>query len=89
MILSKEPIRVSDHAVLRYMQRQMGLNVELVRQHIFALCATPAAFGAACVRAEGVKFIINDLTVVTVAPDTDGPTALRQRQLVENAGRCA
>lgn len=74
MILSKEPVRVSDHAVLRYMERQMGLNVELVRQHIFALCATPAAFGAVSVRAEGVKFIIHDLTVVTVAPDGGSPT---------------
>lgn len=82
MILSKEPVRVSDHAVLRYMERQMGLNVELVRAHIFGLCATPAAFGAASIRAEGVRFIIDDMMVVTVTPDgLVNKTA--QRKLIE------
>jgi hypothetical protein len=66
---SKNPVRISDHAVLRYMERAMGLNVEIVRQHITTICAGPAAIGAVCVRAEGVRFEIVNNTVLTVAPD--------------------
>ena len=68
--LSKDPVRVSDHAVLRYMERAMGLNVEIVREHIQTLCAGPAAFGATAVRTEGVKFEIVSGAVVSVVPDT-------------------
>lgn len=66
----KETIRVTDHAVLRYMERAMGLNVEIVREHIATLCAGPAACGASALRAEGVKFEIAGKAVVTVVPDT-------------------
>ena len=55
---SKEPIRVSDHATLRYLERAMGLNIDIVREHIASICAGPAAFGANCVRAEGLRFEI-------------------------------
>jgi hypothetical protein len=66
---SKEPVRVTDHAVLRYLERAMGLKIETVREHILQLCVAPAAFGAVCVRAEGLRFVITDGVVVTVTPD--------------------
>lgn len=69
-MLIKEPVRISDHAVLRYMERAMGLNIEIVRQHIASICAGPAAMGAVCVRSEGVRFEICNNAVITVAPDT-------------------
>lgn len=50
--LSKEPLVVSDHAICRYLERAMGLNLELVRDHIRSICEAPAAFGAVRVRAE-------------------------------------
>lgn len=62
--------RVTDHAVLRYMERAMGLNVELVRQHIAELCRAPATCGASAVRSEGVKFEIINGAVTTVVPDS-------------------
>lgn len=67
---SKEPVRVTDHAVLRYLERVMELNIEMVREHIAAICQTPAACGASAVRAEGVKFEIANMAVTTVVPDT-------------------
>lgn len=70
----KEPIRVSDHAVLRYMERAMNLNVEIVREHIASICAEPASVGAVCVRTEGVRFEIANNTVITVAPDRSNPS---------------
>jgi hypothetical protein len=74
--LSKEPIRVTDHAVLRYLERAMGLNVEIVREHISQVCSTPAAFGAVCVRAEGLRFEIRNNAIVTVAPGGAEPSRL-------------
>jgi hypothetical protein len=71
---SRDPIRISDHAVLRYLQRAMGLNIELVREHIATVCAAPAAFGAVCVRAEGLRFEIVNGVVTTVAPDNGLPS---------------
>jgi hypothetical protein len=67
--ISKEPVRVSDHAVLRYLERAMGLNIEIVREHIASICQGPAALGASCVRSEGVRFEINTGVVVTTAVD--------------------
>lgn len=73
------PIRVTDHAVLRYMERVMELNVDMVRKHIADLCAGPAAIGAVCVRAEGFRFEIangaGNSTVTTVRPDRQAPGA--------------
>lgn len=68
--ISKEPVRVTDHAVIRYLERAMGLNIEIVRDHIASLCAGPAAYGATALRAEGVKFEIVNGAVTTVVPDT-------------------
>lgn len=52
----------------------MGLNVEIVRQHIEAICKGPAAVGAVSVRLEGVRFEIRNNTVLTVAPDRVKPS---------------
>lgn len=70
---SKEPIRVSDHAVLRYLERAMGLNIEIVREHILQLCIAPASYGAVCVRAEGLRFEIASGAVTTIVPDHQLP----------------
>lgn len=83
---SKDPIRVTDHAVLRYLERAMGLNIEVVRDHILQLCVAPASFGAVCVRAEGLRFEISDGTIITVTPDHQTPNRtgrrLTQRKVV-------
>lgn len=71
---SKDPIRVSDHAVLRYLERAMGLNIEMVREHILQVCVAPASFGAVCVRAEGLRFEIVRNAVTTVVPDHQHPS---------------
>lgn len=71
---SKEPIRCSDHAVLRYLERAMGLSVETVRQHILGICTGPASFGAVCVRSEGLRFEIANGAVTTVTPDHQLPS---------------
>jgi len=68
------PLRVTDHAVLRYLERAMGFNIDIVREHIASVCAGPAAVGAVCVRAENVRFEIVNNTVTTVTPDRINPS---------------
>jgi len=70
----KEPIRVTDHAVLRFIERFMDFDVEVVRAHIASVCAVPAAIGAVCVRADGVKYEVRNNTVITVTADGTEPS---------------
>lgn len=71
---SKEPVRVSEHAICQYLSRVMGLDIEMVRAHILGICAGPAAFGAVCVRSEGFRFEIANGAVTTVTPDHQLPS---------------
>lgn len=77
---SKEPVRVTDHCVLRYMERAMGLNVEIVREHILSICSSSAAFGAVCVRSEGMRFEIVENRIVTVVKDHVMPSNLTRER---------
>lgn len=61
----KRPI-VTDHAVLRYLERAHGLDVEFFRGHIAALTSTGVTNGATGVKVEGVNFVLQGETVVTV-----------------------
>lgn len=56
---------VTDHAVLRYLQPAHGLDVQHFRDHIAALCANGARYGAIAVATENVKFVLVDGRVVT------------------------
>lgn len=69
---------VTDHAVLRYLERVQGFDIEAVRQHIWRTCRGAVLIGATCVRAEGVKFEFKGGRVVTVAPDQQGPSRERR-----------
>lgn len=84
---SREPIRVTDHAVCRYLERVMGLNIEMVREHIAGVCAGPAAFGAVCVRSEGHRFEIVNNTVTTVSPDSMFPDKTSRGRAQERIAR--
>lgn len=73
---------VTDHAVLRYLERAHGLDVEHFRAHIRELVTLGAAAGATGVIVEGVKFVLEGDTVVTVLernmrlrPPCSGPEA--------------
>lgn len=81
--LSRDAIQVTDHAVLRYLERAMGLNIEIVREHILSICVNAAAFGAVAVRAEGLKFIIDGNHIVTVVPDSNIPSRIGRQRAIE------
>lgn len=82
---SKVPVVVSDHAVLRYLERAMGLNIDLVREHILSICGDAASIGAVCVRAEGLRFEIDGNRICTVTPDHITPNRTGQELAMRRA----
>lgn len=75
------PLHVTDHAILRYLERAHGLDVEAVRRHIAERCATGAELRAASVIVERVKFVLADRGSKTVVV-----TALKARWHVRPEG---
>jgi chromosome condensin MukBEF complex kleisin-like MukF subunit len=60
---------VSDHAVLRYLERAYGLDVAAVRAEMMTAIPIAIAFGARTVICHGVRLIISeDGCVVTALP---------------------
>jgi hypothetical protein len=55
-------LKITDHAILRYLERAHGLDVTAIRRHL----AGRAMNGAAAVCIENVKLVIRDHTVTTV-----------------------
>lgn len=51
-------VNVTDHAVLRYLQRARGVDVEAVRRHVAELATNGARLGATGVTIENVKLVL-------------------------------
>ncbi|MBB4122936.1 hypothetical protein [Martelella radicis] len=56
---------VSDHAVLRYIERRHGVDVEALREIIRDACREGVRYGASAVIDDGVKFVLEGDRVVT------------------------
>jgi len=65
----KRRFDVSDHAVLRWLERVEGVNVHAIRRRIRNACRAGAEAGAAGVQLAGVRFVLatgaNGTVVVT------------------------
>lgn len=64
-------VPVSDHAVLRYLERVLGVDVEQLRAAIAEACERHQ--GAPSVKAGGARFLMRDGRVVTVLADETVP----------------
>lgn len=53
-------IAVSDHAVLRWLERAQGLNVGVVRRLIAGKVVSAAELGAVAVQLDHVRFVLRD-----------------------------
>jgi hypothetical protein len=69
--------RVSDHALVRYIERVQKINLDPLRKEITDKVEIPAMAGAARVTVDGVVFEVRDRTVVTIA-DTDSIKKFRR-----------
>lgn len=56
---------MSDHALVRWLERQGIVNVELERDVIRALLADVPTFGEFTLVRDGMKFVVKDGMVVT------------------------
>jgi hypothetical protein len=78
---AQQPIRVSDHAVIRYLERAQGFDIEAVRAHIAGLCGPAARAGAKTVIAEGLRFELGIDKVVTCTPANGGHCYTRRQSV--------
>ena len=63
------PVHICDHAVLRYLERAYGLDVEAVREEMITGAQPAADFGAPVAIVHGVRLILRDgYRVVTALP---------------------
>lgn len=61
------PVHVTDHALIRYMQRVLDIDIEQLRTIIADACARHQ--GAPCVKVLGARFMLVDGRVVTATND--------------------
>jgi hypothetical protein len=59
---------VTDHALLRYLERALGMDLEALRREIARAAAKGVAHGAPVVIFGGGKLVIHDGVVRTVLP---------------------
>ena len=71
--MKRAPVHVTDHAVLRYLERLHGLDIEAVRAEIATTVWRAALAGATGVRHDGLIYRLQDGVVVTVAPLSHEP----------------
>ncbi|WP_102226902.1 hypothetical protein [Acidimangrovimonas sediminis] len=65
--MKKSIVTVTDHAVLRYLERVEGLDVERVRREIGRRVDRVALAGASAVLIEGHRYVLSPMgSVVTV-----------------------
>lgn len=68
--MKRLPVRVSDHAVLRYLQRVGGFEVEALRDQLRDRIAPLAMAGVESVQVDGFRYLMQEdktgLVVVTV-----------------------
>lgn len=66
--MKKSRYHVTDHAVVRYLERVIGLPVDELRREIGRRCEHGIEAGATGVVSEGFVYRIEEGRVVTVAP---------------------
>lgn len=78
--MTQRRIRITDHAVLRYLERVRGLDINAVRVEIAATCKIAEDHpGATGVLSGGFRFKINTDAVVTVVPQHENKTHGRRK----------
>jgi hypothetical protein len=73
--MNDKPAHVTDHAVLRYLERRHGLDVEALRRHLAGLTVNAVRLGAVAVTIENIKLVLAETrdaagstSVVTAIP---------------------
>lgn len=75
---------VSDHAVLRYLERRHGVDVEGARSAIQSVCTRGAGLEAPAIIHDGIRFVLRydeDRSVVVTALDRRWHGRIRSEML--------
>lgn len=59
-------VHVTDHALIRYLERALGVDTEGLRRRIARAARPGAEKGADAIIVDGVRFCLSDHTVTTV-----------------------
>lgn len=79
----KLQVRVSDHAVVRYLERVLALDIDEIRELIFAEAASAAALGARKHVVGEVTYVMERGVITTIlAPEEDPANLLSLAPLV-------
>lgn len=76
--MKKRPVEVSDHAVLRYLERVGGFEIEALRQNIASHIQASAPDGACSIVVDGFRFVIRSdghtrVETTVLRREWDGP----------------
>lgn len=69
-------VHVSDHAVLRWLEREHGIDVEAVRQHLADQSTDAAALGAVALQIGKVRLVLVDAGICATGVSVVIPTVL-------------
>lgn len=78
-----DAIHVTDHAILRYLERALGFDIEALRRGIADKCAAAIRAGAASKVVDGIRYEFRNGAVVTITKDLGGtPSRTRKEKMV-------
>ncbi len=66
--MSTPGVDVSDHALLRYLERVKGIDVEAARAEVIAIVKVAASLGNRTAARDGHVYVIDGCWVTTVMP---------------------
>lgn len=68
---------VTDHAVIRYLERVYGVNVDGLRQRIRKTTEGARNSGASAIKVDGVKYVLGDEGAVVSVDGGNAPMSKR------------
>lgn len=67
--MKQEPITITDHAVIRYLERVQGHDIAAIRKEIARIAATADQHDTClAVTSNGFRYVLRGRSVVTVVP---------------------
>ena len=79
------PVKITDHALVRYLERVKGFDLEPHRVEIVRICAAIEHVTGACtISSNGFKYECNGGAVVTVRPRGSGMPVLTRQNKARN-----
>lgn len=78
------PLRITDHALVRFLERVRGFNLDAERQAIRDICR---GMDSGTVKARGHLFEVKGRAVVTVAPDSGMPCRSKREAITGGGTR--